>query len=1057
MSNPNLIIIGTAKMLKGQWPILAAIPHRFGSAPCLAAEIRQPVVWYYESATKTLQELNPKTHLLTGRSIAIDVIPVATLVDPFTANVWLLSDAIYTLSPTATQPSVVPLLQNESSVAIAGASDLKLDFAQRKLWIVDSQNARVIQANLDGTVVATYSVNGAPTALAVNPVSGLAYVRCTKSDATEAVFQVGGSASWNSPEVVLSRPLSSSIIVDAAHQRLLWVTNTLLHIVDLASGISQSIPLGFTGLRTLDADLNSNWIYVGGNSDVGAFNLADFSVSRVSISGLGAIQALFIEQGHGSLLPGYFEVVAAASVAVELPGSFEISTKLFNVQALENGAAIYDPQPDRDVYLPSPPDQKTANVEILVWSDSMDQLQTSGLAGLPNERWRTPEAIIRLPKFTWSSTSYLRNPGLLIGRNSDLERWNLPLDSTGYISDATQTAIFQGAKQPAGATPITGITATEGQQIAYVSAGQWLMLFDVDSLALLDAQKLDYYAQPTDIGWLTATKDGKIIHRFTPQCDAATATTTHGAGFALQFDGTQNYMDVPYAAALYPATFTIECRLKIAATPAALFPSFMATRNSTTGGGGFNFTISSTGVLAFYATGITTAWFYGASTLALDSWNHVAVTFDGSTLTLWVNGVADATLSVSGAITDTGNLLAFGTDVGHTVWFAGIVDEARISDLARYTDTFIPPTSLGTDGNVVGYWPCNEGTGITVGDASGNGHDGTLEGAPVPTWVDGVSAPPLPPPSPIPTTTVVFDALDTPRKALWSDYHQKTIVMGGHTVSILDVVSGKSTVIAASKTHWFGDIDIAPNGELLIISYPVKTGMSSARLLNPTFTRAVTEVFADDKYFLKGRITKPGCFLAAGVPAVDYVAPTPTPIPPIIIVESSGSSSSSSDSESSSSTNGNRLLWFVTASVGQQTATSLPIHGSLIDLSYESGTLFAVATTSGGDLVEVPALGQERAPRIVKNIGLGIVAASDGPHGVTASSVPQSQVRIFVGSRPWQSDRWDSGPITTSKNAILYGGGDNLESGMPYWVHIATYHADSGWAAPTIRRFLVPK
>ena len=42
-----------------------------------------------------------------------------------------------------------------------------------------------------------------------------------------------------------------------------------------------------------------------------------------------------------------------------------------------------------------------------------------------------------------------------------------------------------------------------------------------------------------------------------------------------------------------------------------------------------------------------------------------------------------------------------------------------------------PPNNLG----LVAYWPFNEGVGSTAGDASGNGHTGTLKESP--TWTSG--------------------------------------------------------------------------------------------------------------------------------------------------------------------------------------------------------------------------------------------------------------------------------------------------------------------------------
>ena len=68
----------------------------------------------------------------------------------------------------------------------------------------------------------------------------------------------------------------------------------------------------------------------------------------------------------------------------------------------------------------------------------------------------------------------------------------------------------------------------------------------------------------------------------------------------------------------------------------------------------------------------------GGSQLPLNVWTHVAATYDGTTLRLFVNGVLAGTRAASGSILTSGNPLRIG---GNTVWgeyFAGRVDEVRV-------------------------------------------------------------------------------------------------------------------------------------------------------------------------------------------------------------------------------------------------------------------------------------------------------------------------------------------------------------------------------------------
>ena len=68
--------------------------------------------------------------------------------------------------------------------------------------------------------------------------------------------------------------------------------------------------------------------------------------------------------------------------------------------------------------------------------------------------------------------------------------------------------------------------------------------------------------------------------------------------------------------------------------------------------------------------------------LAVNTWSHVAVTFNGQTLSLYINGMLETTTSVSGAMQASGLPLRLG---GNSVWgefFSGRLDDVRIYNRA---------------------------------------------------------------------------------------------------------------------------------------------------------------------------------------------------------------------------------------------------------------------------------------------------------------------------------------------------------------------------------------
>jgi fibronectin type 3 domain-containing protein len=73
----------------------------------------------------------------------------------------------------------------------------------------------------------------------------------------------------------------------------------------------------------------------------------------------------------------------------------------------------------------------------------------------------------------------------------------------------------------------------------------------------------------------------------------------------------------------------------------------------------------------------------GTAQLPLNTWTHLAATYDGAVLALYVNGVQNATLLTTGPIVTSTGALRFGDN---TVWgehYSGLIDEVRIYNRAR--------------------------------------------------------------------------------------------------------------------------------------------------------------------------------------------------------------------------------------------------------------------------------------------------------------------------------------------------------------------------------------
>lgn len=126
-----------------------------------------------------------------------------------------------------------------------------------------------------------------------------------------------------------------------------------------------------------------------------------------------------------------------------------------------------------------------------------------------------------------------------------------------------------------------------------------------------------------------------------------------------------------------------------------------------------------------------------AAPFATGKWYHVALTYDGSTQKIFVDGALAASRSLTRTVDLTQGGFYIGRSAGGRL-LNGLVSECRVWSKAL-TQTEIINGMCGVDPStpgLVAYWKLNEGTGRVASDLSGNHHDATASGNV--TWVPNV-------------------------------------------------------------------------------------------------------------------------------------------------------------------------------------------------------------------------------------------------------------------------------------------------------------------------------
>jgi hypothetical protein len=66
----------------------------------------------------------------------------------------------------------------------------------------------------------------------------------------------------------------------------------------------------------------------------------------------------------------------------------------------------------------------------------------------------------------------------------------------------------------------------------------------------------------------------------------------------------------------------------------------------------------------------------------LNAWSHLASTYDGATLRLYLNGVLVSSQATAGTLSASSGVLRIGGNGVWPEWFAGLIDEVRVYNRA---------------------------------------------------------------------------------------------------------------------------------------------------------------------------------------------------------------------------------------------------------------------------------------------------------------------------------------------------------------------------------------
>jgi len=158
------------------------------------------------------------------------------------------------------------------------------------------------------------------------------------------------------------------------------------------------------------------------------------------------------------------------------------------------------------------------------------------------------------------------------------------------------------------------------------------------------------------------------------------------------------------------------------------------------------------GKIIFLLHKTSTAYFFSDSAISTGSWYHIVGTYDGTTLKLYINGVLQTNTATASLSWTSDTVMHIGLDRALVYDYAGLIDEIAIFNYALSADEVTYQFNSGNPGTAqqfpfIEHQYADLFKGLVAGydfkgdakDFSGNGYDGTVNGATLTTDQFGIS------------------------------------------------------------------------------------------------------------------------------------------------------------------------------------------------------------------------------------------------------------------------------------------------------------------------------